>query len=127
MLLSEYQTELAKIIDRYSRTDLLIASELSVDARTPKIGMVKGTFTFADGTRLFFSEYLDARYRMEKLSYAYHCQDAEGSLLFRYDNATHKPKLPFVFHKHLHSGEIIEAEPPNLDTVIDEIMERFIP
>jgi len=68
MLLSEYQTQLAAIIDRSARTDLVVVSELTIDARTPKVGVIKGTIEFIDGTQLFFNEYLDCRYRAEKLS-----------------------------------------------------------
>ena len=42
MLLSVYQAQIAEIISRYARTDLIVASELSTDARTPKIGIIKG-------------------------------------------------------------------------------------
>jgi hypothetical protein len=127
MLLSEYQAQLAEIIDRYARTDLIVASELNADARTPKIGVIKGAVTFVDGSRLIFSEYVDARYRLEKLTYAYHCQDAEGNLIFRYDNAAHKPALPFPCHKHLPHGTAIESAVPEFSAVIDEAMERFVP
>ena len=127
MLLSEYQTQLAAIIDRSARTDLVVVSELANDARTPKVGVVKGTIEFIDGTLLFFNEYLDCRYRLEKLSYAYHCQDARGNLVFRYDNAAHTPALPFGEHKHVPSGEVVAAEAPELEAVLEEIMERFVP
>jgi hypothetical protein len=118
MLLSEYQAQLSTVIDRYSRTDLLVSCEISTDSRTPKIGIIKGKLTFADGTQFFFTEYVDVRYRLEKLSYSYHYQGPNGDLIFRYDNAVHKPKLLFSFHKHLVSGEICEAEPPELEFVI---------
>lgn len=127
MLLSEYQAQLAGIIDRYARTDLIVASKLTSDARTPKIGAIKGTITFADGSRLFFNEYVDARYRLEKLSYAYHCQDAEGNLVFRYDNAAHKPALPYACHKHLPDGTATEAAAPEFASLMEEAMERFLP
>ena len=127
MLLSEYQAYLAGVIDRYARTDLIIASELNADARTPKIGVIMGSITFSDGTRLFFSEYVDARYRMEKLSYAYHCQNAAGDLVFRYDNAAHKPALPYPSHKHLSDGSTIESAPPEFATLVEEVMELFLP
>ena len=128
MLLSEYQAGLAEVIDRFARTDLIIASELSSDARTPKIGMIKGVIEFIDGSRLVFTEYIDARYRLEKLSYSYHCQDNAGELIFRYDNAAHKPPLPFPHHKHLPAdGKTVESEIPELAEVIDEAMERFVP
>lgn len=127
MLLSEYQATLAEIIGRYGCTDLIVASELNADARTPKIGVIRGNITFFDGSQLFFNEYVDTRYRLEKLTYAYHYQDVEGNLIFRYDNAAHKPALPFPCHKHLPDGTSIESVAPDFDVLIDEAMERFIP
>ena len=127
MLLSEYQAYLAEVIDRYARTDMIVESELKADARTPKIGVIRGVITFVDGSQLFFNEYVDARYRLEKLTYAYHYQDSEGNLIFRYDNAAHKPALPFSCHKHLPNGMTIESEAPEFTTLIDETMERLVP
>jgi len=46
------------------------------------------------------SRYL-AALRQEKVSYAYQYQDGEGKLIFRYDNAAHKPGLGFIEHKWL--------------------------
>lgn len=80
-----------------------------------------------DGSRLFFTEYIDARYRLEKLSYAYHCQDAEGNLIFRYDNAAHKPALPYTCHKHLPDGTFVESPAPEFDILMEETLERFLP
>jgi len=57
----------------------------------------------------------------------YQCQDARGNLVFRYDNAAHKPALSFGEHKHVPSGEVVPAEAPELEAVLEEIMERFVP
>ena len=127
MLLSEYQAEVAKIIDRYQRTDLIVVSELQVDARTPKIGVLRVRLVFVNGLELHVNEYVDARYRLEKLSYSYHCQDSDGALMFRYDNAAHKPSLSFACHKHVGGGEIIAAEPPDFSNLLDEVMELYLP
>lgn len=126
MLLSEYQAEISSIIDRYSRTDLITTSELTVDSRSPKLGIIKGSIRFFDGSQLFFTEYIDCRYCLEKLNYSYHCQDADGSLLFRYDNAVHKPALAYSDHKHAADGSIAASTLPELSLVIEEAMERFI-
>lgn len=126
MLLSEYQDEIVGVIGRYAHTDLIVSSELTVDARTPKTGIVKGTLTFADGAQLFFMEFIDARYRVEKLTYSYHFQDEKARLLFRYDNAAHKPSLPFACHKHLPTGEIIEAAAPDLGAVLVEALQHLV-
>lgn len=127
MLLSEYQAHLAGVIDRYARTDLIVSSALSVDARTPKIGVIRAQIVFFDGSQLYLTEYVDARYRLEKLSYSHHCQDEGGNLLFRYHNAAHKPPLSFPSHKHLPGGAIIEASVPDLENILDEVMEQMLP
>jgi hypothetical protein len=64
---------------------------------------------------------------MEKLSYAYHCQDAKDNLIFRYDNAAHKPALPYPCHKHLPNGKTIESMAPEFAHLIEEVMELFLP
>lgn len=126
MLLSEYTATLAAILDNYSRTDLIVDSSIVTDCRTLKLGIIRGTITFVDGSRLFFSEYLDLRYKTEKLTYSYHYQNQEDELRFRYDNSRHKPDLGFVHHKHLAEGRTIQAEPPDLADLLDEIMDYFL-
>ena len=53
--------------------------------------------------------------------YAYHYQDAAQQLVFRYDNAAHRPALPQPAHVHTPSG-IEPASPPALAAVLDEIL-----
>lgn len=88
---------------------------------------MSGSLEFVDGTRLEFTEYIDLRFRPERMNYVFHCQDIDSNLVFRYDNAAHKPVLPFACHKHTADGYVIAADPPELSTVLDEIMERFSP
>ena len=52
--------------------------------------------------------------------YVYHYQYSENQFIFRYDNALHKPKLPFLEHKHL-PEQIIEASAPTPANVFEEI------
>ena len=53
--------------------------------------------------------------------YAYHYQDASNNLIFRYDNAAHKPALPLADHKHTPTA-IHPTMAPTFETVIDEIL-----
>ena len=56
-----------------------------------------------------------------KIMYAFHYQDTDHNLIFRYDNAAHKPALPQPEHKHTHLD--IEASPvPTLAEVLDQIL-----
>jgi hypothetical protein len=48
-------------------------------------------------------------YAIQKVSYAYQYQDKNGDLIFRYDNAVHRPALEFKEHKHTKGGVIIQA------------------
>lgn len=77
---------------------------------------------FTDQSRFFFREYLDvAAGKIEKVMYTYHYQDAANQLLFRYDNAQHKPALLFSEHKHMGDTDIIQADAPLLSDVLLEI------
>ena len=60
MVLTEYLSDVTKAIDEYSRTGLILSSELKIDARTEKIGLIKGSFVFINESKLFFTEYLDS-------------------------------------------------------------------
>ncbi|MBU1013806.1 MAG: hypothetical protein KKG99_12440 [Bacteroidetes bacterium] len=46
----------------------------------------------------------------------------KGELIFRYDNARHKPELGFDEHKHQHDGTIIHLIMPDIADVIDEVI-----
>ena len=126
MLLSEYLSELVQVIDEYAKTSLIISSEIKNDFRTDQIGIIRGNLVFADQSILYFTEYLDLRYRTEKLSFSYHYQKKAGTLIFRYDNARHRPKLAFENHKHLINGKIIAASVPELTDVLEEVMGHLL-
>ena len=58
-----------------------------------------------------------------KIMYAYHYQDADDNLIFRYANAVHRPTLPQPEHKHTRSAiELVQA--PTLTEVLDEILRQ---
>lgn len=126
MLLIEYLSAIAKVIGEYSQTGLIINSKLSADSRTEKIGVIKGSISFSDNSKLVFSEYLDLRYKVEKLNYSFHYQKHDGSLIFRYDNAEHKPLVGALGHKHLTSGKVVAEEPPSLKDIFTEIIDLLL-
>jgi hypothetical protein len=70
---------------------------------------------------LHFKEFLDTdRGVVDKLAYSSHCQHADHQLIFRYDNARHRPPLRAPEHKHI-AGGVVEASAPTLDEVLVEI------
>ena len=125
MLLTEYLSGLTKDIDEYARTGLVLTSEVTADTRTEKIGLIKGAIVFLEESKLFFTEYLDLRYKIEKLAYSFHYQNKKGDLIFRYDNARHKPELKYREHKHI-KDSVIQCAPPDLKSVLEEIVGNLL-
>lgn len=124
MFLSEYLADLTKTIAEYAQSSIILSSEVESDFRTERIGFIKGKIIFIDDSKLFFTEYLDLRYKIEKLTYSYHYQDKDANLIFRYDNAAHKPSPEFAEHKHV-GDRISQFDAPELKDVLDEIMKEM--
>jgi Family of unknown function (DUF6516) len=98
-----------------------VLSTLQVDQRSAVRGLIAGTLQFGDGSELHFREYVDVTQAEPKIMYAYHYHDVERNLIFRYDNAAHRPALPQREHRHTRSG--VEASPvPILVEVSDQIL-----
>jgi hypothetical protein len=100
---------------------------LTKEKRAPDIGLVKGEIVFSEGLQLFIMEFVRTEPSVVKTKYRYHCQDASGTPIFRYDNAPHHFTETFPDHKHVFSssaGEtIIATQPPTIDTLLDEIIQ----
>jgi hypothetical protein len=125
MLLPEYLQDFVRIIDDYSKTGFIVTSEVRMDIRTEKIGVIKSAITFIDDSKLFTTEYIDLRYKTEKISYSFHFQEKNGNLIFRYDNASHKPDLGFKNHKHV-KGIALQSDVPELRAILEEIISNFL-
>ncbi len=95
---------------------------------TGQIGTLETTVRFWDGSMLFASETLEAKgLSFVKTDYAYHFQDSENNLIFRYDNAAHHPNIStHPHHKHT-PGNVGPATPPNLWEVLQEAEAHLYP
>ena len=114
-------TQIKRVIEQYAATSFVLEAQMHFDMRPGDQGDLTGTLIFADDSKLHLSEYLDQTGEVvDKLMYTYHYQDTGNQLIFRYDNALHKPALSSVEHKHL-STQIIAAPDPTLDAVLAEI------
>jgi hypothetical protein len=108
-------------VDRFEAADFVLDAQVTLETRPGEQGYVAGSIAFVDGSVLHFKEFLDAdRGTVEKLTYSYHYQNADDELIFRYDNARHRPLLPSLEHKHTPAG-VVETLAPTLDDVLSEI------
>jgi len=106
-------------LENYGYTESI---EIEEEIRPNKQAIIKANIVLVDGSVLHIKEYIDAKYKIEKVSYAYQYQDRNGGLIFRYDNAVHRPALGFKEHKHTKDGGIIEASLPDTSDIIDEVV-----
>jgi len=121
-VIQRYFEQIRTCVDAYSAADLVVSASVNCEVRPGLQGYLSGAVIFADGSILHFAEFLDeAHGQVEKLMYTYHYQDANHQLLFRYDNARHRPALPMREHKHTPDG-VINAPAPLLAEVLAEIM-----
>jgi len=111
------------LIERFSTTNAVLEARVNFDLRPGDQAYISGNLTFKDASLLYFCEFVDGGAgEIEKIMYSYHYQDAEQTLILRYDNAAHQPALTSPDHKHLASGTILEnVTPPQLADVLAEI------
>jgi len=107
-----------KIADWYS-TDVTIDYDLDLS-----LGflLADGKIVFHNGSILEFTESITPG----RFKYRYHYMDAEGNLIFRYDNVPHHRKIAtFPNHRH-YPDTVVESEPLDLRQVIEEIINIIV-
>ncbi len=128
MLLDDYLNGIRSVLAEIA--PLLVNHSLTIDKRPQEQAHIFGMLIFTDESSLHFREFVDASEgegQIDKAAYSYHFQDKLNVLLFRYDNAKHKPALAFSEHKHC-AEDIIFAPSPNLQDVVQEaiVMRKLI-
>jgi Family of unknown function (DUF6516) len=127
LLIEEYFLSLEQVLASHPQIQRMT---LTKEKRAPHIGLVKGEIVFSGGLQLFMMEFVRTEPRVVKTKYRYHCQDASGIPIFRYDNAPHHVTETFPSHKHVFSaaaGETITAaHPPTIDALLDEMAQLKI-
>jgi hypothetical protein len=98
------------------------SQDVHTEKRTPTEGFLRGDVLIKDGSRLHLRELVTTEPSVQRVSYTYHYQSADGMMVFRYDDTDHFPKLPSAPH-HKHTGEkdVIAANAPDLQSVLNEI------
>jgi hypothetical protein len=123
MSLRNYLDYFNKSIRRIDDYGFAESIEIIQEMRAAKQAVTKAKITLIDGSVFHIREYIDAKYKIEKISYAYQYQDMDGNLIFRYDNARHLSDAGFKEHKHLNDGSIEESPIPDISDVVDMVIE----
>ena len=122
MLLRNYLELFRQSVEKLENYGYTESIEIKEEIRPNKQAIIKAKIVLVDSSVLHIKEYIDAKFKIEKVSYAYQYRDRRGGVIFRYDNAVHRPALGFKEHKHTKDGFIIEASPPDISDIIDEVV-----
>ena len=122
MRIEAYFQEIRRDIEACS---ILLLSNVAYDKRGTYKGFIRGDLLFSDNSTLHLREFINARLDIERLMYAYQYMDADGNLIFRYDNSGHHRELSLLtYPHHKHNGNqdnIIPSSAPSLHDILVEI------
>ena len=125
MSLLSYLDQFRKALDKFEIFGLTEFVDFHQELRPGKLAIVNVKVVFINSTIFYIKAYINARYKIDILSYAFQYQKKDGQLIFRYDNAEHKPSLPSKEHKYMSNGSIIEASIPDIFDLVDEVIEHL--
>jgi hypothetical protein len=112
---------LQKIQTALAESPFVAQPVLSVDDRG-EVWFIRAEIYFIDDSLFHFRELFIGSGQWQKKTYTYHYQRADGTLIFRYDNAPHYPDLPSApHHKHVGESDVIATNMPDFFSVLKEI------
>lgn len=117
----EYARGIESVLDATVAAGEAAWVSIQIDARSALRGFIAGVLQFGDASELHFREFVDTSSDEPRFMYAYHYQDSNKELVFRYDNASHRPSLPQAEHKHTPAGVEVRSA-PTLAQVVDEVI-----
>jgi len=124
------------LIDDYFQTVLVVlqaspyvkSHNVTFDRRSLTAGTIRGDVYFLDDSLPHFREFVNTEAGLDRFTYVFHYQQADGSFVFRYDNTGHYPDLDnFPHHQHVGDEDhALSSAAPDLARVIQEIEDRLI-
>ncbi len=92
-------------VKSYLLTNSLVDNfQIVRERRTNSDGHLRARLSLFGGALMEFSEYVQLTIddEIQVITYSYHCADASGNLIVRWDNTPHFPDLHgFPHHKHV--------------------------
>ncbi|MGI8587436.1 MAG: toxin-antitoxin system TumE family protein [Chloroflexia bacterium] len=85
----EYSQDLSSALNSLLASGQARLINLDIDQRSLLRGFIAGIMRFDDNSELRLREFVDTTLAEPRLMYAYHYQDSQQTLIFRYDNAAH--------------------------------------
>lgn len=121
--LNEYIESVKIAVQRLDDYGLAKSIEFQSEFRKEDEVFLTSNATLINDSEIYLREYVNGKNGITRIDYSYQYQAADKSLIFRYDNSKHKPKLGFDEHKHQQDGSIIPSPMPSIDEIIDEVID----
>lgn len=87
---------------------------------------IRGRLILPDSLELHIAEYVVTAPTFQRLKYRYHLQTVDGTLVSRWDNAPHYPKVStFPHHRHDASESAYPSPPISIPDVLDMLPSLF--
>jgi hypothetical protein len=120
---SSIEDYVQSLLEASAHSPIVRASNITLDKRTNRSGLIRGDLYFPDGSKLFFRELAEIQDVVIRLMYSYHYQGSDDRLIFRYDDTPHHPEFSsFPHHKHSKSElDVMQSKPPDLYLFLTEI------
>jgi len=110
------------IVGILALSPVIKSQDVHTEKRTPTEGYLRGDVLFKDDSHLHFRELVSTEPGIQRISYTYHYQRADGRMIFRYDDTDHFPYLSSTpHHKHTGENDVIATNAPDLQAVLNEI------
>ena len=121
----DYAQNIVELIDNLLRLEVVRLTDFQVDVRSSQRGYIAGILHFDDDAQLHFREFVDVTQHDPRAMYAYHYQNRNTRMIFRYDNALHRPALAQRDHKHTGDDHVEVTPAPSFADVLDEILSIY--
>jgi hypothetical protein len=107
------------LLDRANQNPFVVQTQLELIQVTATECRVRGVLLLAAGRRLHVMEYVVTEPTPHCLKYRYHLQRSDGTVLCRWDNAPHHPKVTtYPHHRHASDGTILPSAVRALEDVL---------
>ncbi|MBF0234577.1 MAG: hypothetical protein HQK65_16270 [Desulfamplus sp.] len=123
MSLNTYLARFSQALEKFEDYGFAEYIDFHQEIRPGKQAVINATVVLVNNSVLYIKEYINARYKIEIVAYAYQYQTKDGQLIFRYDNAEHKPSLSSKQHKHVSDNQVITSALPDIFDLVDEVIE----
>jgi hypothetical protein len=120
----EYHQAILQVI---GDATFVLGTDISVSEIDVNVCYVRGTLFLPNDCELHIAEYVITFPSLHRPKYRYHLQKSDGSLLARWDNVPHYPRLDtYPDHHHDETGNAHPSPAMDIPSILEAIIPSFL-